>query len=80
MAYPVEKVKYPSITMCPFNANSDRWGTPVKIMDYVKRSCEKEEGTGEYIDTCTKTQKIFRQLGEEVDKVTYKAAKEMIQR
>ena len=78
MAYPVEKVKYPSITMCPFNANSDRWGTPVKIMDFVKRSCEKDEGLDEY--NCTKVQIIFRNLSAEVDKVVFKASKEMIQR
>ena len=78
MAYPVEKVKYPSVTMCPFNPNSDRWGTPVKIMDFVKRSCETDEGLDGY--NCTQTQMIFRNLSAEVDKVTYKAAKDMLQR
>ena len=81
MAYPVEKVRYPSITMCPHNANTDRWGTPVKILDFLQRACE------EYIKrkkrrshNCTLAQTVFQQLSAEVDKTIYSAARDMLTR
>ena len=43
MTYPIEKVLFPTVTICPTNANLDRWGVPVKIFDYLKRRCPAEE-------------------------------------
>ena len=42
MTYPIEELKFPTITLCPSNANPDRWGPLIKIFDYLKRSCDKE--------------------------------------
>ena len=39
MTYPIEKVTFPAVTLCPQNSNPDGWGPAIKIFDYMKRSC-----------------------------------------
>ena len=44
MTYPIENVKFPTVTLCSRNSNPDRWGPTIKVFDYVKRRCP----TGRY--------------------------------
>ena len=37
MTYPLEKLKFPTVTLCPMNSNPDRWGPAIKILDMIKR-------------------------------------------
>ena len=39
LAHPIENVSFPTVTICPQNSNSDRWGSTIKILDHFKRSC-----------------------------------------
>ena len=39
LAHPIENVSFPTVTICPQNSNSDRWGSTIKVLDYFKRSC-----------------------------------------
>ena len=41
MTFPIEELRFPTITLCPSNPNPDRWGATIKILDYVKRKCPK---------------------------------------
>ena len=37
--WPIEKVDFPTVTICPKSYTSDRWGPVTKIFDYLKLSC-----------------------------------------
>ena len=37
---PIEDLPFPTITICPTNANPDRWGPVIRIFDYLKRRCK----------------------------------------
>ena len=39
MTYPIEKVTFPTITLCPENSNPDRWGPTIKVFDFFQRQC-----------------------------------------
>ena len=39
ISYPIEKVTFPTVTICPQNSNPDRWGPTIKIFDHFQRHC-----------------------------------------
>ena len=41
MSYPLEKVDFPTVTLCPVSPDSDRWGLAVKLFDYLEVHCVK---------------------------------------
>ena len=43
MAYPIEKVIFPTVTICPQTSNPDRWGPTIKIFDHFQRHCSTYE-------------------------------------
>ena len=40
--FPIEQVQFPTVTLCQKNNNPDRWGSAIKIFDYLDRSCSLE--------------------------------------
>ena len=43
MSYPIEKVIFPTVTLCPQNNDPDRWGPIIKIFDHFQRRCSSRE-------------------------------------
>ena len=41
MIYPIEKVLFPTVTLCPQNTNPERWGSVIKIFDHMQRKCSE---------------------------------------
>ena len=41
MSYPLEKIDFPTVTLCPVSPDSDRWGLAVKLFDYLEVHCVK---------------------------------------
>ena len=41
MSYPLEKVDFPTVTLCPVSPDPDRWGFAVKLFDYLEVHCVK---------------------------------------
>ena len=37
--YPIEKVGFPTVTLCPENSNPQRFGPAIQVLDYLKRQC-----------------------------------------
>ena len=37
--FPIEKVQFPTVTLCPKDSNPDRWGPTIKIFDNIKLTC-----------------------------------------
>ena len=38
-SFPIEKVEFPTVTLCPASSNSDRWGATIKLFDYLNVVC-----------------------------------------
>ena len=38
-SFPIEKVEFPTVTLCPDSPNSDRWGATIKFFDYLNVIC-----------------------------------------
>ena len=38
-SYPIEKVEFPTVTICPASSNSDRWGAVFKVFDHLDVVC-----------------------------------------
>ena len=43
MTYPIDRVPFPSVTICPKSSNPDRWGPVIKVFDYLQRKCPSNE-------------------------------------
>ena len=43
MTYPLEKLPFPTVTLCPKSRNPDRWGGAIKILDWMDKSCPNDE-------------------------------------
>ena len=41
MSYPLEKVDFPTVTLCPESPDPDRWGLAVKLFDHLEVHCMK---------------------------------------
>ena len=39
MNNPIETLKFPTITLCPKNPNTDRWGPTIKAFDHMRQRC-----------------------------------------
>ena len=39
MSYPIEKIEFPTVTLCPENSNPERFGPAIQVLDYFKRKC-----------------------------------------
>ena len=37
--FPIEKVGFPTVTLCPENFNPQRFGPAIHVLDYLKRQC-----------------------------------------
>ena len=37
--FSIEKVDFPTVTLCPKSSNSDRWGPMLKVFDYLNVTC-----------------------------------------
>ena len=42
--HPIEKVIFPTVTLCPIDSNPDRWGPAIKMFDYLEHRCAIETG------------------------------------
>ena len=40
--YPIEKVEFPTVTLCPKSSNSDRWRAVTKLFDYLDVKCPEK--------------------------------------
>ena len=38
-SFPIEKVEFPTVTLCPDSPNSDRMGATIKFFDYLNVMC-----------------------------------------
>ena len=38
-SYPIEKVDFPTVTLCQDSPNTDRWGPVIKVFDYMNLIC-----------------------------------------
>ena len=43
MAYPLEELTFPTVTLCPKSPSPDRWGPAIKILDSMKKGCSKKK-------------------------------------
>ena len=37
--FPIDKIVFPTITMCPQDSRPDRWGSAIKIFDELNTDC-----------------------------------------
>ena len=38
--FPIDKVEFPTVTLCPQSLNTNRWGPVIKVLDYIKVNCK----------------------------------------
>ena len=38
-SFPIEKVEFPTVTICPASSNSERWGAVFKAFDHLDVVC-----------------------------------------
>ena len=38
----LERVNFPTVTLCPGEENNDRWGPTIKIFDHLNRTCPEK--------------------------------------
>ena len=39
LTFPIDKIVFPTVTLCPQDSRPDRWGTAIKIFDQVNTDC-----------------------------------------
>ena len=39
LTFPIDKIVFPTVTLCPRDSRPDRWGTAIKIFDQVNTDC-----------------------------------------
>ena len=39
LTFPLDKIVFPTVTLCPRDSRPDRWGTAIKIFDQVNTHC-----------------------------------------
>ena len=39
ISYPIEKIEFPTVTLCPENSNAERFGPAIQVLDYFQRKC-----------------------------------------
>ena len=39
LAHPIDEISFPAVTICPQSFNSDRWGSTIKILDFLPHTC-----------------------------------------
>ena len=39
LTFPIDKIVFPTVTLCPQDSRPDRWGTAIKIFDQLNTNC-----------------------------------------
>ena len=39
LTFPIDKIVFPTVTLCPQDSRPDRWGTAIKVFDQVNTDC-----------------------------------------
>ena len=39
LTFPIDKIVFPAVTLCPRDSRPDRWGTAIKIFDQLNTDC-----------------------------------------
>ena len=39
LTFPIDKIVFPTVTLCPQDSRPDRWGTVIKIFDQLNSDC-----------------------------------------
>ena len=39
LTFPIDKIVFPTVTLCPQDSRPDRWGTTIKIFDQLNTNC-----------------------------------------
>ena len=39
LTFPIDKIVFPTVTLCPQDSRPDRWGTVIKIFDQLNTDC-----------------------------------------
>ena len=39
LTFPIDKIVFPTVTLCPQDSRPDRWGTAIKIFDQLNTDC-----------------------------------------
>ena len=39
LTFPLDKIVFPAVTLCPRDSRPDRWGTVIKIFDQLNTNC-----------------------------------------
>ena len=39
LTFPIDKIVFPTVTLCPRDSRPDRWGTAIKIFDQLNTDC-----------------------------------------
>ena len=40
LTFPLSKILFPTVTLCPRDSRPDRWGSVIKIFDQMNTDCE----------------------------------------
>ena len=39
LTFPINKILFPTVTLCPRDSRPDRWGSVIKIFDQMETEC-----------------------------------------
>ena len=39
LTFPIDKIVFPTVTLCPQDSRPDRWGTAIKVFDQLNTDC-----------------------------------------
>ena len=39
LVFPLDKIVFPTVTLCPRDSRPDRWGSVIKIFDHLNTDC-----------------------------------------
>ena len=42
VTFPLDKIVFPTVTLCPRDSRPDRWGFAIKIFDHLNTDCESK--------------------------------------
>ena len=64
LTFPLDKIVFPAVTLCPRDSRPDRWGTVIKIFDQLNTNCGSKRWG--YTFNSKLSQILFKDLREKI--------------
>jgi len=73
LTFPLDKIVFPTVTLCPRDSRPDRWGSVIKVFDHLNTDCGSNRN-------CSDVQKFFYELSSKTMEPAFLQTKKIIQK